>query len=143
MMKINILLINLLSVNASCTSTCYKTLEYVKHIYNNVNVNYNLLLNLQKDVNKLTHVPLAPPLPPQPPHPPCSPPQAPSPLYPPMSPPSFPPLLIYNIYSITYNNLGIIMIIIFGLCCIISNLHKICNLDNICNNKTNSNNELV
>jgi len=97
------LMINIVSINAGCYTTCHNILTNTEIISNQIHNNFNALLDLKTKINKLLTLstpppPFPPPLPPPSPQypfpspyfpqPPSAPPIPPSPPPPPFSPPS-------------------------------------------------------
>ena len=101
--KLILIAINIIPINASCSSICTHTLQNTKIISRQIDINYKAISNLKLEIDQILNLltspppvnpPLFPPTPYRPPTQPASP-TYPIPPYlppvPPLSPPSVPP----------------------------------------------------
>jgi len=118
-----LMVINLTMVECTCVTTCHNILVYSKSIMEQVNINYNMLYGIRRDVDKMINF-APPPTLPYPPFGPHSPP------YPPSQQPK-----MYNryiMYTLIIMIILIVMIVIiirilpYILCCYIIRQNEKC-----------------
>ena len=130
-----LVIINLTMVECACYTTCNNILAYSRNIMNQVNVNYNMLYSIRRDVDKMINLPPPPTFP----YPPFGPPSPPLPPFGPPLLPSLPPNTpqpnMYNryiMYTLIILIILIIMIVIiirilpYILCCYIIQQNEKC-----------------
>lgn len=128
--KLFLIMINTIQINASCASICIHTLRNSEIISRQVETNLKAIYNVKLEVDNILNLLISPP----PPNPPSNPPLNPSPFIPPFVPipPNLPPinppsyLLVFKI-----NNFKILLILlliilfIFVTITIILRLYKV------------------